>query len=132
MRAVVTPDDLRKADLIDKPGWYPAELVNYEEEPVSKTAKNQGSVNCFFYFKIFDGEYKGITPRTQFNESALGYGKELWAALKLPFDKVKGYELSTDLFKQQIGKKIKIYVKRGKNADTGKEFNQIDAFMPLE
>lgn len=131
MRAVVTPDDLKKGDLVE-PMWYPLELTDYSEEVVGKDAKNQGSLNCIFHFKIFDGPNKGVSPRTQFNETALGYGKLLWAALKLPFDPKKGYDLSTELFRAQIGKKIKGYIRRGKNKDTGKEFNELVDFQPLE
>jgi len=131
MRAILTPEDLKKGDLVE-PGWYPLELTDYNEELVGKSAKNQGSLNCIFHFKIFDGPNKGVSPRTQFNETALGYGKVLWAAFKIPYDKVKGYELSTELFQSLKGKKIKGYIKRGKNADTGKEFNELADFQPLE
>jgi len=133
MRAILTPDDLKKGDLVE-PGWYPLELTDYSEETVGKDAKNQGSLNCIFHFKIFDGPNKGVSPRTQFNETALGYGKALWAAFKIPFDKVKGYELSTELFKDLLAKKAKVkgYIKRGKNKDTGKEFNELADFQPLE
>lgn len=131
MRAILTPDDLKKGDLVE-PNWYPLELTDYNEEAVGKDAKNQGSVNCIFHFKIFDGPNKGVSPRTQYNEAALGYGKSLWAALKIPFDPVKGYELSTELFKSKIGTKVKGYIKRGKNKDTGKEFNELAEFMPID
>lgn len=131
MRAILTPDDLKKGDLVP-PGFYPLEIVEYREEEVGKEAKNQGSVNCIFQFKIFDGEHKGVSPRVQYNEGALGYGKQLWAALKLPFDPKKGYDLSTELFRAQIGKKLKGYIKRGKNKETGKEFNELAEFLPLE
>lgn len=126
MRAVLTPDDLKKGDLVE-PNWYPIELVDYQEEP----AGTDKSTNCLFFFKIFDGPNKGVSPRTQFNEKALGYGKNLWAAFEIPFDKVKGYELSTELFKSLIGKKIKGHIKRGKNKESGKEFNELDDFQPL-
>jgi len=132
MRSILTPDDLRKGDLVT-PGWYPLELVEYSEEPVGKEAKNQGSVNCIFNFKVFDGEFKGVSPRTQYNEAALGYGKSLWAALKIPFDKVKGYELSTELFKSYAANKAKVkgYIRRGKS-DRGKDFNELVEFMPID
>lgn len=126
MRAILTPDDLKKGDLVE-PGFYPMELVDYQEEP----AGTDKSTNCIFFFKIFDGPNKGVTPRTQYNEKALGYGKALWASLGLPFDKVKGYELSTELFKAQIGKKLKGYIKRGKNDKKGTEFNELSDFAPL-
>ena len=126
MRAILSPDDLKRGDLVE-PGWYPLELVDYTEEP----ANTDKSTNCIFLFRVFDGKDKGVSPRTQYNEKALGFGKNLWAALKLPFDKVKGYELSTELFKSQVGKKIKGYIKRGKS-DKGNEFNELKDFQPIE
>lgn len=130
MRAILTPDDLKKGDLIP-PGWYPAEIVDYDEAPASENAKNPGSTNCNFYFKVIDGPSKGATCKRLFNETALGFGKALWKTLKFPYDEVKGYDLSTDLFKQTIGSKLKIYIKRGKS-NQGNEFNDVADFMPLE
>lgn len=125
MRAILTPDDLKRGDLVP-PGWYPAEIVDYDEAD----AKTDGSTNCNFYFKILDGPQKGITVKRLFNEKALGFGKALWATLRFPFDPEKGYELTTDLFKSTIGQKVKIYVKRGKS-DKGNEFNDVADFQPL-
>jgi hypothetical protein len=126
VRAILTPDDLKKGDLIP-PGWYPAEIVDYDE----KDAETDGSTNCNFYFKVIDGPSKGVTVKRLFNEKALGFGKALWAALKFPLDPVKGYELSTDLFKSTIGHKIKIYVARGKS-NKGNEYNDVKDFQPLD
>ena len=125
MRAILTPDDLKRGDLVP-PGWYPAEIMDYDEAD----AKTDGSTNCNFYFKILDGPNKGVTVKRLFNEKALGFGKALWATLKFPFDPEKGYELTTDLFKQTIGQKLKIYIKRGKS-DKGNEFNDVADFQPL-
>ena len=125
MRAVLTPDDLKKGDLAEV-GWHPAEIVDYKEED----ADTDGSTNCIFIFKIIDGPNKGVSPRKLFNEKALGFGKGLWKTLAFPFDPVKGYELSTELFKQTIGHKLKIYIKRGKS-NKGNEFNDVTDFMPL-
>jgi hypothetical protein len=125
MRAILTPDDLKKGDLVE-PGWQPLEVVDYSE----KEAETDGSTNCIFKFKIFDGPHKGVTPSKLFNEKALGFGKSLWKALGLPFDAEKGYELSSELFKAQIGKKVKGYIKRGKS-NKGNEFNDLADFMPL-
>lgn len=126
MRAILSPDDLKKGDLVEV-GWHPAEIIDYKEEE----AKTDKSTNCLFIFKIIDGSGKGVTPQARFNEKALGFGKNLWKALKFPYDATKGYELSTDLFKQTIGHKVKIYVKRGKS-DKGNEFNDVADFLPLE
>jgi len=126
MRVVLTPDDLKKGDLVE-PAWYPLELTDYQEEE----AGTDKSTNSIFYFKIFDGPQKGVSPRTQFNEKALGYGKTLWAAFEIPKDEKGNWVLSTEMFKSLIGKKIKGHIKRGKNKDSGKEFNELDDFQPL-
>lgn len=125
MRQFLSPDDLKRGDLIN-PGWYPSEIVDYEEKP----AGTDGSTNCFFHFKILDGPFKGVVLRKMFNEKALGFGKALWATLKFPFDPEKGYDLSTELFKQTIGQKLQVYSVRGKS-DKGNEFNDVKDFRPL-
>jgi hypothetical protein len=103
MRAVVTPDDLKKGDLVE-PGWHPAEIVEYTE----KEAETDGSTNCIFKFKIIDGPGKGIQPQKLFSEKALGFGKALWKTLNLPYDATKGYEFTTQLFEAQVNKKFRI------------------------
>lgn len=125
MRAVLTPDDLKKGDVVE-PGWYPAEIVDYDE----KAADTDKSTNCIFHFKIIDGPAKGISPNRLFNEKALGFGKNLWKTLGFPYDPVKGYELSTELFKQTIGYKLRIYIKRG-TSNKGNAFNDVVDFMPF-
>ena len=125
MRRVLSPDDLKKGDLVD-PGWYPLEIVDYEE----KDADTDGSTNCIFHFKIIDGPAKGVSPNKLFNEKALGFGKSLWKTLGFPYDEVKGYELSTELFRQAIGHKLTGYIKRGKS-NKGNEFNDLVDFKPL-
>jgi len=125
MRAILTPDDLKKGDLVE-PGWYPLEISGYEE----KEADTDKSCNCIFHFKILDGPSKGVSPNKLFNEKALGFGKNLWKTLGFPFDSVKGYELSTELFRQTIGHKIQGYIKRGKS-NKGNEFNDVVDFRPL-
>lgn len=122
---ILTPDDLKKGDLIE-PGWYPAEIVKYEE----KDADTDSSTNAIFHFKILDGPFKGVSPRTQFNEKALGFGKELWKTLAFPYDAEKGYALSTNLFEKTVGSKLQIYVKRGKS-NKGNEFNEVAGYKPL-
>lgn len=125
MKQFLTPDDLKKGDLVP-PGWYPVEIVDYDEKP----ATTDGSTNCFFHFKVLDGAFKGVVLRKMFNEKALGFGKALWATLKFPFDPEKGYDLSTELFKQTIGQKLQVYSARGKS-DKGNEFNDVKDFRPL-
>lgn len=126
MRAILTPDDLKKGDVVHENGWYPAEITEYSE----KDATTDKSTNCFFHFKILDGPSKGLQPRKMFNEKALGFGKNLWKTLNFPFDPVKGYDLSSDLFKQTVGAKLMIYIQRSKS-DRGNEFNDVTDFRPM-
>ncbi len=126
MRAILTPDDLKKGDLVEVT-WHPVEITDYKEEP----AKTDQSTNCIFVFKVLDGPNKGAVLNTRFNEKALGFGKNMYKALNMPYDQVKGYELSTELFMQCIGRKLKVYVKRGKS-DKGNEFNDVVDYMPLD
>jgi hypothetical protein len=125
MRAILTPDDLKRGDLMPV-GWHPAEITEYKE----KGAETDASTNCIFWFKVIDGEAKGVTAMKLFNEKALGFGKSLWKTLNFPYDAVKGYELSTQLFEQTVGHKLMIYVKRGKS-NKGNEFNDVADFKPM-
>lgn len=125
--AVLTPEDLRKGDLV-KPGWYSCEISSYSEEVTKGTDEkpSDGSVNAIFKFKVIEGENAGNEFRTQYNEKALGYGKELWAALEFPIVN-GGYELSTELFERTPGSRIEVYIKRGKS-NKNKEFNEVAGF----
>ena len=128
MRQVLSPDDLKKGDLVE-PGWYPAMISDYTEED----AKTDKSTNCIFHFKLDMPEghpAKGVSPRRLFNEKALGFGKNLWAALHFPYDPKTGYELTTQLFKQTVGSKVMIYIKRGKS-DKGNDFNDVQDFREI-
>ena len=125
MRTILTPDDLKRGDLVEV-GWHPMEITSYEE----KEADTDGSTNCIFHFKILDGSGKGVQPMKLFNEKALGFGKSLWKTLNFPYDPVKGYELSTQLFEQTVGHKLMIYIKRGKS-NRGNEFNDVVDFKPM-
>lgn len=126
MRVILTPDDLKKGDLAE-PGWHALEITDYLEKP----ADTDGSTNCIFQFKIIDGPNKGVSPRKLFNEKALGFGKALWKSLNFPYDADKGYDLSSDLFRQTIGHKVQGYIKRGKS-DKGNEFNDLVDFRPMQ
>lgn len=125
MRAILSPDDLKRGDLVEV-GWHPMEIIRYEEKP----ADTDQSTNCIFHFKILDGPGKGVQPQKLFNEKALGFGKTLWKTLNFPYDAVKGYELSTQLFEQTIGYKLMGYIKRGKSTK-GNEFNDVADFKPM-
>jgi len=122
---ILSPDDLKRGDLAE-PGWYPAEIVDYDE----KEADTDQSTNCIFKFKILDGPYRGVSPQKLFNEKALGFGKSLWKALEFPFDQATGYRLSSSLFRQTIGSKLEIYIKRGKSTK-GNDFNEVADFRKL-
>jgi hypothetical protein len=43
MRALLTPDDLKRGDLVETT-WHPTEIVEYKE----KEADTDGSTNCIF------------------------------------------------------------------------------------
>jgi hypothetical protein len=60
----------------------------------------------------------------------LGFGKALYKALNFPYDPEKGYDLSTELFRQTIGHKVQGYIKRGKS-NKGNEFNDLVDFRPF-
>lgn len=125
---ILSPDDLKMGDLVE-PGWHPVQITGYEE----KEAKTDKSVNGIFQMKILDGKNAGATVGYLLNEKALGFGKNFYKTLNIQKDAEGGYKLSTELFQQigASGAKLKIYVKRGKNASTGKEFNSVEDFMPL-
>ncbi len=127
---VVTPDDLKKGDLVDKPGWYPAEIVRYEEGEAGKEAKNPGSLTATFIFKILDGPNQGIEVKRLFSETAWGFAKNFFAAMGYPKDEAGAYQISSSLFNRSVGHKLKIYIKRGKS-DRGNEFNDVQDFQPL-
>lgn len=133
MRAVLTPDDLKKGDLIE-PGWYPAIISAYDEAITKDNKetgkKSDGSTNCIFTIKLTDGPGKGLEMKRYFNEKALGFGKDLYAALGFPKNAAGGYDVSTELFQQTVGAAIKVYVKRGVNERNGKEFNEVENYRP--
>jgi len=122
---ILSPDDLKRGDLCEL-GWYQVEITDYEE----READTDQSTNCIFKFRILDGPYKGVSPQKLFNEKALGFGKNLWKALEFPFDTVQGYRLSSSLFRQTIGSKLEIYIKRGKS-NRGNDFNDVADFRKI-
>jgi len=131
MRAILSPDDLKMGDprVPIKPGWYPAEIVKYDEAEVKGTAEkpSDGSMNSVFYFRILDGEYKGRELRRYFNEKVLGMGKQLYATLKFPRHANGGYEVSTELFNKTVGAKLMIYILLDKK--TG--YDSIEDYKPM-
>lgn len=128
MRAILTPDDLKKGEVVSQAGWYPVEIIDYTE----KEASTDKSTNSFFHFKILDAPNasdKGKIAQKMFNEKALGFGKNLYKTLGFPLVN-GGYELSTELFRQTIGSKLMVYIKIGKS-DKSNEFNDVADFKPM-
>lgn len=130
-RSILTPDDLKAGELAEV-GWHPLEVVNYDETDASDEAKNPGSTNCNFYFKIIDGPSKGLEVKKLINESpkSLGYNKALWSAFGFPKTADGGYDLSSDLFRKTVGFKLMGYIKRAKS-NRGNEYNDLVDFKAM-
>ena len=131
MRASLTPDDLKMGDPLPsvKPGWYPAEIVKYDEAVTKGTPEkpSDGSTNSIFFFKILDGEYKDREFRRYFNEKVLGFGKNLYATVGVPKNSSGGYEVSTEVFQKFVGCKMMVYIMRDKK--TG--YDGVEDFKPM-
>jgi hypothetical protein len=129
MRAVLTPEDLKRGDLIE-PMWYPVTISAYNEEVTKGSAQkpSDGSMNAIFTMKLDSGPNAGMELKRYFNEKALGFGKALYEAVGLPKNATGGYDLSTEVFQKFIGAKLEVYIKRGINNETKKEFNEIADF----
>ena len=114
MKAILTPDDMRKGDAVE-PGWFPAEVTSFNEEVTkgSELKPSDGSMNAIFEFTILDGppQNKGKVIKRYFNEKALGFGKNLFATFGL-IDKSKGGELDTEKFRSLVGQKLQVYMKQ--------------------
>ena len=126
---IVTPEDLKKGDLVP-PTWYPCEIIKVEESEASEDAKNPGSTNITFFFRIIDGEYKGVELKRLFNETAWGFAKDFFAAMNFPKDAKGNYQISMSLFEQAVGHKLMVYVKRDKS-NKGNEYNNVADFKPM-
>lgn len=126
MRAILTPEDLKKGEAVP-PGWYPAEIVKYNEEVTKGSTEkpSDGSMNAIFFFKILDGPNAGKELRRYFNEKALGFGKNLWNLL-FQFDKIKGGELTSEMFASSVGKKMLVYIKKNKEG-----YDSVEDWRPL-
>lgn len=129
INSIINPDDLLKTEGIP-PGWYPAEVIKYEEAVTkgSDEKPSDGSTNAIFTFKLLDGPGKGREFKRYFNEKSLHWGKNLWATLfSQAFDKKKGGNLSTQMFESSVGSKLKVYVKK----DKAGKYDEISDYMPL-
>ena len=130
MKAVLTPDDLRLSEKENiPPGWYPAEIIKYEEVETKGTPDkpSDGSMNSVFYFKILDGPAKNRELRRYLNEKYLGFGKHMYSTLGFPKNSHGGYDVSTELFEQTVGHKLMIYIIKDKK--TG--YDSVEDFKPL-
>ena len=137
MRVVLTPEDLKSGELVEV-GWHPVEIIDYDEKGASDKAKNPGSTNCIWTFKILDGPSKDITVTNLINEGPKSMGhksnQSFWSTLGFP--KIPhasggfGYDLSSDLFRKTVGFKMMAYLKR-KKGDQGGEFNSMEDFKPM-
>src|SRR5689334_22871852 len=94
INSILTPEDLAKNDSTP-PGWYPAEIIAYDEAVTkgSDDKPSDGNMNAIFTIKLLDGPTKGREFKRYFNEKALGFGKNLWAIIIPNFDKKKGGNL---------------------------------------
>lgn len=128
MRTIVTPEDLLATEGTPV-GWYPAEIIKYDEEVTKGTADkpSDGSMNAIFTFKLLDGPSKGREMKRYFNEKpkAMAFAKALWAIL-FGKDWMK-QPLTTEMFQASVGKKVAVYVKK---QDNGK-YDEIADYRPL-
>jgi hypothetical protein len=128
MKINLSSEDLAGGMLVN-PGWYPCEIVKYEEKP----AQTDRSTNCNIYLKVLSGEFAGARSRVLLNEKAMGFGKNLFLALgaKMTPDtkgkmELKGVELSPAL----VGKKLDVYLARG-TSNKGNDFNDAKDFAAI-
>jgi hypothetical protein len=126
---IVTPEDLKRGDLLPT-GWHPVEVIKVEESEASEEAKNPGSTNITFWFRVIDGEAKSAEVKRLFNETAWGFAKDFFATMKFPKDAKGNYQISMQLFEQTIGHKLMVYIKRGKS-NRGNEYNDVADFKPM-
>jgi hypothetical protein len=121
INTILTPADLAGNDIV--PGWYPAEIIKYEEAP----SKTDQSTNCIFFFKIIgDGPAKGRELRRYFNEKVMFFGRNLWITLGF-VSKEKGGSLTSQMLESSVGKKLSIYIKKDKDG----KFDTVEDFKPL-
>jgi hypothetical protein len=125
MKWNVSPNDVSRGKLIQKPGWYTLEIAEYNEEQ----SKKGDSTNAVFDFRVVsdDPAANGIEIRNWFNEKAPG--------IAVPFMKALGAEelpdgsMSVEFGKHLKGKRIQGFIKRGEF--DGKPKNEISEFAPL-
>lgn len=118
----ITKDDVNASKLL-VPGWYPCDVIAYEESPASASSKNPGSLNRNMQFRINEGENEGVKLRTTFNEVFAPLLSQYLPAVGGEFAEGKTYDLE-----DSVGKKILVHVKRGEY--NGRPTNEVDGFRP--
>ena len=124
MRARITPDDLAAGQLLS-PGWYPAEIIKYVEEP----ANTDGSTNGIVHFKVIGEKGRGARFRTLYNEKAMAFAGPLLTALGAKVSKDTG--IDADLSEATlVGKKVDVNIRRGETSKKN-PFNEAADFAPI-
>lgn len=124
MRARITPDDLAAGQLL-QPGWYPAEIVKYIEEP----ANTDGSTNAIVHFKVLGSKGKGARFRSLYNEKAMGFASGLLIALGAKVNPETGIDV--DLSEATtVGRKVDVNIRRGETSRKN-PFNDAYEFAPI-
>lgn len=129
----VTKEDLLKSKPIE-PAWYPAEVTSYEQKPAGKDAKNPGSLNTTFKFKLLEGavsptnkDMAGAIVYRLFNEAGMGFAAPFIAVVRdvLEVDP-EGVEFDPDEAK---GKKMLVYIQN--RMYEGRMQNEVADFRPI-
>jgi len=119
----ISPENVAKAgQVIEKPDWYPVEIVNYEEKP----ALTDGSTNYVLQAKGIGKGVEGWIFYFQFNEKAPGFAVPFLAAVTgKPVPKDGGdFDLS-----KTVGAKIQLYII--KDSYQGRAQNKVVDYRPL-
>jgi len=123
MKWNISPEDVAKSQLV-KPGWHPTEISEVE----IVQAKDKGSMNVRYTFKIFAGEYKGTENRfVYFNEKLPELMAPLIDALGYPKNAEGGYNFTIN--NNLVGKKFNAFWQRGVYED--KPINKVTEYAPL-
>lgn len=119
----ISPENVARAgQIVEKPDWYPVEVVNYEEKPAS----TDGSTNMVLQLKGIGKGVEGWIFYTQYNEKAPGFAIPFVVACTgkpVPKD-----GMDADLSKT-VGAKIQAYII--KDSYQGRPQNKVVDFRPL-
>jgi hypothetical protein len=125
MKWNVSPSDVSRGKLIQKPGWYTLEIAKYNEEQ----SKKGDSTNAVFDFRVVsdDPNANGVEIRVWFNEKAPGIAVPFMIALGA--EQLEDGSLSVVFSKQLEGKRVQGFIKRGEF--DGKPKNEIAEYAAL-